>query len=277
MTASKPTFSASEEAQVSIIMPAYNAAHTLAKTVATVQEQTYRNWLLYIIDDASTDETHAVIADLAKTDDRIRHLTLPTNSGAAIARNTGIQATDAPYIAFLDADDLWAPEKLSQQVAFMQRTGSVFSFTGYWRGGKHGQWRYVPAREKVDRAELLRSNVIGCLTVMLDTNALGTIEMPDLKRRQDYAMWLKLLERTPYAHGIDEAMAGYVRHGSGSLSGGFWTAQRANWWFFRSHLKQPPMRAARSLMTHIAKKGIWALRAKSRFRPAPWLSASGMR
>lgn len=256
---------------VSIIMPAWNAAPFLAQAVASIQAQTHRNWRLYLINDASDDDTANIAQTLAEADARIHVITLAARSGAAIARNTGIRVATGRFIAFLDADDVWAPEKLSRQLAFMHETGASFSFTGYWRGGKDGRWRYVPARPTISHTDLMRANMIGCLTAIYDQNVLGKVEMPLLRQRQDYGLWLHLLQSTPHAHGLNEGLAGYRRGNADALSGTILSAQKANWRFFRQYQRLGRLRSTRCLCTHMLHKAVWLLRAKPQLNPRPWL------
>ena len=117
--------------KVSIIMPAYNCAKYITESIASVTAQTYTNWELLIVDDASTDNTQQVVEALAQSDSRIKYIRLEKNSGAAVARNTAIEKADGRYLAFLDSDDLWYPEKLKKQLEFMQENGYSFTCTTY--------------------------------------------------------------------------------------------------------------------------------------------------
>lgn len=260
-----------QDAEVSIIMPAYNAQASLVEAVESVQAQTHRNWHLYHVNDASTDGTAALIQSLAAADDRIHPMRMLKRSGAAATRNAAIHAATGRYVAFLDADDLWAPQKLSRQLAFMKKHDAAFSFTGYWRGGKNRHWRYVPAVARVDHKCLLRANVIGCLTVMYDRTAFPPLDMPLLTQRQDYAFWLRLLEHTSFAYGLNEDLAAYRTGHSASLSGGHMSAQRANWHFFRKHRGLGIVGATSCMYSHLLHKMAWLLRARLEVDPEPWL------
>ena len=114
---------------VSIIMPSYNTAKFIAETIDSVLAQTYSNWELIIVDDCSKDDTDAVVA--AYTDPRIHYLKNETNSGAALSRNRALREAKGRWIAFLDSDDLWLPEKLEKQIAFMEEEQVAFSYTNY--------------------------------------------------------------------------------------------------------------------------------------------------
>ncbi|MFD2370799.1 glycosyltransferase family 2 protein [Brevibacillus sp. GCM10020057] len=218
---------------VSVITPAYNAARFIRATIESVKSQTYPHWELILIDDCSRDET----VDLIRQefgDPRIRLIELTCNSGAAVARNTGIQAARGKYIAFLDSDDLWLPEKLERQVAFMQERDIAFSFTQYRIIGENGPGarHVVPIPEQIDYTGLLKNTIIGCLTVMLDREKLGTVQMPNLRTRQDTALWLQILRQGHTAYGLQEVLAEY-RKVDGSISSNKWKAAHQTWRLYR--------------------------------------------
>lgn len=218
---------------VSVITPVWNAADTLEETVRSVQAQTRDDWEMLLVDDGSEDGSRALAERLAAGDPRLRLLGWGDNRGAAAARNAGIAAARGRYVAFLDADDLWRPEKLAVQLDYLARTGAVFVFSAYQRMDAAGRplGRVgVPAR--VDHARLLRGNVIGCLTALYDAGHYGPVEMPALRRRQDYGLWLRLLARGGEAHGLDEVLADY-RVRRASLSANKVTALAATWRLYR--------------------------------------------
>lgn len=218
---------------VSVITPVWNAAATLTETVASVRAQTWPDWEMLLIDDGSTDESPALAAALAAADPRIRTLALPENRGAAAARNAGIRAARGRFIAFLDADDRWRPEKLARQLDFIAAGGHALVFASYQRMDEAGRpGAVVPAPARVTRAELLHGNVIGCLTAIYDTAVFGKVEMPDIRRRQDYGLWLTLLSSVPAAQGVREVLADY-RVSTASLSANKLVAAEATWRFYR--------------------------------------------
>jgi len=218
---------------VSVVTPVWNAAATLGAAVASVRAQSLGDWEMILVDDGSTDGSRALARGLAAADPRLRVLARADNGGAAAARNDGIRAARGRLIAFLDADDRWYPDKLARQTAFMAAGGHGLVFSGYRRVAPDGTPLGVvrpPAR--VSRHELLHGNVIGCLTAVYDTRVFGKVEMPPLRRRQDYGLWLTLLKSVPYAHALPEALADY-RVQPGSLSGGKLGAVRATWTLYR--------------------------------------------
>lgn len=221
------------EPAVSVVTPVWNAAATLAGTVASVRAQGFADWELLLVDDASTDGSGPLARALAAADPRIRVLTLPENGGPAAARNAGIRAARGRYIAFLDADDLWRPQKLARQIGFMRAEGHALTFSAYRRIAADGRpLGIVRPPPRVDRAELLKGNVIGCLTAVYDTAAVGRLEMPAIRRRQDYGLWLEILSRVPHAHALLEVLADYRVH-PGSLSADKLGAVRATWALYR--------------------------------------------
>lgn len=213
---------------VSVITPVWNAEATLGQTVASVQAQSLTDWEMWLVDDGSTDGSRALARSLAAADPRLRMLGWDENRGAAAARNAGIRAARAGRIAFLDADDLWHPSKLARQLDFMDAHGHAFVFSAYRRIDAEGRpLGLVAAPARVTRAQALRGNPIGCLTAIYDADRLGRVEMPDLRRRQDYALWLRLLARGP-AYGLPDVLADY-RLRAGSLSADKRVAARATW------------------------------------------------
>jgi len=237
---------------VSIIMPVYNAETTLKKAVASVLAQCFQAWELLLIEDGSQDGSAEICARLACQDDRIRLLWQPGNTGAAAARNAGLTAARGRYIAFLDADDRWFENKLQRQLAFMHETGTVFAYSGFWRvrGSERHQVR-VP--ERVTRADLLRGNVIGCLTAIYDREYFGTLQMPLLQMRHDFAFWLLLLEHCDEARGIDEPLAIYRVH-QHSLTAGRRQAMQATWHMYRTHLGLPTWQSAWYMSNHLVRR-----------------------
>jgi teichuronic acid biosynthesis glycosyltransferase TuaG len=218
---------------VTVVTPVWNAAATLRATVASVRAQSLPDWELILVDDASTDGSRALARALAAEDARIRLIERAANGGAAAARNDAIRAARGRLIAFLDADDRWYPEKLARQTGFMGRHGHALVYSAYARVDADARpLGVVRPPPRVSRAELLRGNVIGCLTAVYDTQVFGRVEMPPLRRRQDYGLWLTLLRAVPYAHGLDEVLADY-RVRPASLSGGKLAAAAATWRLYR--------------------------------------------
>ncbi len=250
--------------RVSVVTPVYNAVRTLEATVASVQAQTMPDWEMFLIDDGSDDGSAELARALADRDPRVHLLGWKDNRGAAEARNAGIRASRGRYIAFLDADDLWRAEKLAVQLDHMETTGAGFVFSAYRRmDAKGNPLGRVQVPERVTHAMLLRENMIGCLTAVYDTAHFGRVEMPLLRRRQDYGLWLRLLETGAEAHGITEVLADY-RVGGGSLSSSRTAALAANWTLYREVAGLGRFRAATHVGGNAARVILRRLRARWR-------------
>lgn len=204
---------------VSIIMPAYNAEKYIADSILSVLRQTYPYWELIVINDCSQDRTGKIIEQYMMQDHRIVLLNLEQNSGVAIARNEGIQKASGRYLAFLDSDDIWVPEKLQCQVSFMRERHISVSYTQYRQFDENVNepGPLIDVEECIGYKDLLKGNIMGCLTVILDRDRISNIEMPSL-RHEDYIAWLEILKQGFFAYGIKEDLARY-RKSVHSLSG----------------------------------------------------------
>jgi len=230
--------------KVSIVMPSYNSEQFLAISIDSVINQIFKEWELIIVDDMSSDNSNKIIEEYIKTDSRIKLIKLEKNSGPAIARNRAIKEAKGRYLAFLDSDDLWHPEKLSKQIAFMEENEIVFSYTSYYsiaeESGEINDQVNIP--QKIDYTELLKQNIIGCLTAVYDTKKLGKVYMPEIQKRQEYALWLDILKRVPSAYGLSEPLA-YYRVRKTSVSSNKLIASTYNWKLYREIEKLPLYKA----------------------------------
>ena len=201
---------------VSIIMPTYNAVKYIRESIQSILDQTYENWELIVVDDCSVDETVSVINTYV--DDRIHLVKLPENKGAAVARNTALENVSGKYIAFLDSDDLWHKEKLSKQLKFMQDNNYLFTSTDYGEINESGKKTgvVVKSHPKLDYNGVLKY-CPGNSTVMYNAEELGIFFIPDIKRRNDFVMWLQVIKKAEYIYGLPEVMT-YYRVREGSLS-----------------------------------------------------------
>lgn len=202
---------------VSIIMPSYNTAKFISETIESVLAQTYTNWELIIVDDCSTDDTDAVVRPYL-ADGRIRYIKNEKNSGAAVSRNRALREAKGKWIAFLDSDDLWLPEKLEKQIAFMEKNNCRFSYTNYIEIDENSvpNGRSVTGPKKITRHGMYNYCWMGCLTVMYDAETVGLVQIADIKKNNDYAMWLKVCEKAD-CYLLEETLAKY-RKRSGSIS-----------------------------------------------------------
>ncbi|WP_243388118.1 glycosyltransferase family 2 protein [Bacillus kexueae] len=223
-----------EEHLVSIITPVYNAEKFLEETILSVQNQTYQNWELLLVDDVSTDNSVEIIEKYSKEDSRIKLIKLKENSGAAVARNTAIKAAEGRFVAFLDSDDKWHNEKLEKQIEFMLQNQYAFTFTNYRiiTEDSYDTGKVVKVPKEIDYEGLLKNTIIGCLTVVLDKEKIGHFEMVNIRTRQDFVLWLDILKRGYKAYGLQEELA-YYRKVKGSISSNKLKAAKRNWQVYR--------------------------------------------
>lgn len=203
---------------VSIIMPSYNTADFISETIDSVLNQTYKNWELIIVDDCSTDNTDEVIEKYL-SDQRIRYLKNGKNSGAAISRNYALREAKGKWIAFLDSDDLWVPEKLEYQINFMKYNDYHFSYTNYEEIDEEGNSlnKLVTGPKKITKRGMFAYCWPGCLTVMYDAEYVGLIQIADIKKNNDYAMWLQVCKKAD-CYLLNKTLAKYRRGRQGSVS-----------------------------------------------------------
>lgn len=206
-----------DEKLVSIIMPAYNAEKYITNAINSIIHQTYKNWELLIVDDYSKDNTIKIVSEFK--DDRIILLKNRKNIGAAISRNRALKAARGKWIAFLDSDDIWHPEKLERQINFMIRNGYAFTFTDY-RIQLNGRWMpYVNTGPNVvNKRKMYDYCYFSTITVMYDRDVVGLIQIEDLKKNNDYAMWLQAVEKTK-CYRIPECLSYYIKHDNSISSG----------------------------------------------------------
>lgn len=240
---------------VSIIMPAYNSQAFLKDSIESVLQQTFSDFELIIIDDGSTDTTADIANTYAKTDARILFHTQKKNQGVAVARNRAIEMANGRFIAFLDSDDIWLPDKLERQLHFMGSGNYSLSYTHYAQiddsGKQTGAYSKPPGR--LSYSDLLKSNQIGCLTAIYDSRKLGKIYMPLLRARQDYGLWLKILRKVDYAYGLNEVLALY-RVGYSSVSSSKLKMVEYNWQLFREAERFSRIKSAYYLGWNIYRK-----------------------
>lgn len=221
---------------VSVVIPCFNAARFLQRSIESVVGQTHRDLELIVVDDGSTDDSVAVAREMASTDARVRVHVLSERRGVAAARNAGLEVARGKYVAFLDADDWWMPAKLEKQLAAAaaRAAGLVYSAVEVRdEGGKVLGHRRVS--QFVTAEGLLRHNEIATSSVLIDLRVTGPIRMPLLERRQDLATWYALLERGVRAYGLDEPLIAYTKR-RGSLSSNKLRAALSNWKLYRQHL-----------------------------------------
>ncbi len=245
---------------VSIVVPVYNAANYIENTIKMVCSQTYKDWELILVDDASSDNSVQVIEDVISSQKkRIRLIKKDANAGAAAARNTGIDASSGRFIAFLDADDVWKEDKLEKQVAFMEKTGAAFAFHSYEFGDENATptGKIVHAPKVLRYRQALSRTVIFTSTVMFDTEKIDMeiIHMPQVPS-EDTATWWRILKSGYEAYGLDENLTIY-RRPSKSLSSNKIEAIYRIWFLYRNI-------ADLSVLESLFYFGGWAVRATLR-------------
>ncbi|MEX5868051.1 MULTISPECIES: glycosyltransferase family 2 protein [Providencia] len=225
---------------VSVIMPCYNAEKNILESIQSVLNQEYQNFELIIIDDNSTDGTKDILKTIQ--DPRIKTIFLEKNNGAGYSRNKGIDVAKGRFIAFLDSDDIWLKSKLKEQIHFMLDNNYKFTFSYYQHFNNDGLGKVITAPSYITYNKSLYGNVIGCLTVIYDTDYFGKQYMPLIRKRQDFGLWLKLLSIEKKAYCYPKVLAQY-RTDSGMTQNKL-NAAKHQWQFYRNVLKLDHVRAS---------------------------------
>lgn len=226
-------FESSKRGLVSIITPAWNAADFIADAITSVQEQSYCDWELLIVDDCSSDDTCKIIESFAEKDGRVRLIRQPRNYGPAAARNSALRQASGRWVAFLDSDDFWLPEKLEKQVAFHADCGGPLSFTAYRRISVDGQslGHLILVPRWLNYWGLLKNTAIATSTVLIDRECTGDFEMQPTYY-DDFVCWLRLLRSGGCAAGLNEDLMRY-RVVKGSVSRNKWRSALEVWKTYR--------------------------------------------
>lgn len=219
---------------VSIIMPTYKCGRFIAESIRSVQAQTYQNWELIVVDDCSNDGTVATVLDFKKEDDRISLYQNLTNSGAAVTRNTALRNAKGRWIAFLDSDDLWEPTKLEKQIKFMEENGYAFSYHEYVEIDEQDNLLGVKVSGKrhVGKFDMFACCWPGCLSVMYDASKIGLIQISDIKKNNDTAMWLKVIRKAD-CYLLPECLGKYRRRANSITPKPLWQRIWAHYPLFR--------------------------------------------
>jgi len=221
---------------VSIITPSYNSAKFIKQCIESVIAQTYTNWEMLIVDDYSSDNSLQILKKY--NDKRIQLIELDKNVGASESRNVAIRKAKGKYIAFLDSDDLWEPQKLEKQISFMETEDIAFSFSTYqpMSDDESKLYSIIHAPKIVTYSSYLKKTIIGCLTVVIDREKTGGFEMPNIRSSHDMALWLLIMRRGFDAYGLDENLARY-RIVSTSNTANKWRAAKDVWKVYRQFEK----------------------------------------
>lgn len=202
---------------VSIVMPSYNSEKYIKDSIESVLNQTYPFWELLIVDDCSTDKTVEIIKSFK--DERIKLFQNKNNSGAALSRNWALREAKGKWIAFLDSDDLWLPTKLEEQLQFMIEKNYQFTFTDY-RINANGKWENIihTAPNKINYRKIKKYCYFSTITVVYNAEKIGLIQIGDIKKNNDYAMWLKALKIAD-AYRYPNCLSYYIKHANSISSG----------------------------------------------------------
>lgn len=225
---------------VSVITPTYNCASFIGETIKSVLNQSYPRWEMIIVDDCSSDHTEKIVSQYK--DVRIKYKKLEYNSGAAVARTEAMNMAEGQYIAFCDSDDLWMPDKLERQLRFMKENGHAFSCTAYEQIDESGKClgRIMKPPKKCNYNRLLLDCPVGNSTVMYDVSKMGKFEVPNIRKRNDDALWLQMLKKERYIWGMNDVLTQY-RIRQNSISSNKLKVIRYHWILYREieHLSVP--------------------------------------
>ncbi len=219
---------------VSIIMPVYNSEKYIGRTLESVISQSFNDWEIIIVDDCSTDNSANIIKSYMNEDKRIKYYKLKINSGAAISRNTAIKNAIGKYIAFLDSDDIWHPEKLSKQIEIMEKNDYNFTCTDYNKIDDNDLDlnKTIKADLRADYNRILKS-CPGNSTVVYNSHAIGKFYIPNIRKRNDYVMWLQVLKVEKYLYGINQTLTSH-RLRENSISSNKKSLVKYHWNIYRN-------------------------------------------
>ena len=229
---------------VSIVMPTYNCEAYIVEAIKSVKAQTYTNWELLVVDDCSTDATESVVCNMMADDARIKYMRNQNRLGAADSRNRALRVARGRWIAFLDSDDIWFPDKLDSQISFMTDHDYQFCYHKYFVVDEKGKSlnTIVGGKEKVGKFGMYSCCWPGCLTVIYDREYVGLIQIANIERNNDSAIWLEVVKRCP-CYLFDKPLA-YYRHRKGSLTpSSAWKKALAHYPLFRIGAKMNPVMA----------------------------------
>lgn len=246
---------------VSVVMPAYNAADYIAETIGSVIGQSYDNWELLIVDDCSNDDTQKTVCSVK--DKRIRYFRNHRNMGAAFSRNYALREARGRWIAFLDCDDLWDPCKLELQLSFMVESGFPFTYTDYailYPNGVMSEYSYT-APDSLRKRDIYRYCFFSTITVIYDSEKVGLIQVEDLKKNNDYAMWLAASEKVDF-HRYPKCLSLYCKRDGSISSGSKLRLIKWHYILFRKGMHLSPLRSILQTLRNL----FWGVYKKLRFK-----------
>ena len=233
-----------KEELISIIMPTYKCGKFIEESIKSVQSQTYKNWELIVVDDCSGDGTIDTVLGYVKDDERISIYQNNANSGAAVTRNTALRNAKGRWVAFLDSDDLWEPTKLEKQIYFMEKNNYVFSYHEYVEIDEKGKELgiYVSGKNHVGKFDMYSCCWPGCLSVMYDAKKIGLIQINDIKKNNDTAMWLKVIRKAD-CYLLPECLGKYRRRANSITPKPIWQRIWAHYPLFHVAEEMSPVAA----------------------------------
>lgn len=219
---------------VSVITPTYNCGKFISETIESIKAQSYTNWEMIIVDDCSTDNTADIVLKYAEEDARIKYYRLDKNSGAAVARTTAMEIANGEYMAFCDSDDLWTEDKLKKQLEFMAENDYAFTATSYEQIDENSASlnRIIKTIKKTDYNRLLLDCPVGNSTVMYNVSKMGKFKVPDIRKRNDDALWLTMLKKEKYIWGMPNVLMKY-RVRTNSISSNKLSVVKYHWILYR--------------------------------------------
>ena len=253
---------------VSIIMPSFKCGKFIEESIKSVQAQTYTNWELIIVDDCSEDDTISVVLEIKKNDDRISLYQNSSNSGAAFTRNTALRNAKGRWIAFLDSDDLWEPTKLEKQIKFMKENGYAFSYHEYVEIDELGNLLEVKVSGKrhVGKIDMYACCWPGCLSVMYDAEKIGLIQINDIKKNNDTAMWLKVIRKAD-CYLLPECLGKYRRRANSITPKSLWQRIWAHYPLFRVAEEMNPIAATFWVIMNMFGNAYKKMRYVKKYQP----------
>ena len=253
---------------VSIIMPSFKCGKFIEESIKSVQAQTYKNWELIIVDDCSGDGTISTVLELKKNDTRINLYQNGLNSGAAVSRNAALKYARGRWIAFLDSDDLWSPTKLEKQIKFMEENGYSFTYHEYVEIDEQGNELgvHVSGKAKVGKFDMFSCCWPGCLSVMYDASKIGLIQIKDIKKNNDTAMWLKAIRKGD-CYLLPETLGRYRRRAFSITPKPIWKRIWAHYPLFRKAEGMNPISATFWVIMNMFGNAYKKMRYVKKYQP----------
>lgn len=254
---------------ISIIMPTYRCGPFIAESIKSVQAQTYQNWELIVVDDCSGDGTIGVVQDIQKEDHRIHIFSNARNSGAAVSRNVALREAKGRWIAFLDSDDLWEPTKLEKQIKFMEENDYAFSYHEYVEIDEQDNELgvHVSGKAHVGKFGMFSCCWPGCLSVMYDASKIGLIQINDIKKNNDTAMWLKVIRKAD-CYLLPEVLGKYRRRANSITPKPIWQRIWAHYPLFRVAEGMNPIAATFWVIMNVFGNAYKKFRYVKRYTPS---------